>query len=83
MIQALGYIPFVHPLNFFQEWWYLLLLPLAFGIAVIYKAVRLPTLELFWREVFVMTMQIVLAMIGLAVCLVILVVLLIPRMPAE
>jgi hypothetical protein len=79
----LAYIPFVHPINFFHEWWYVLLLPLSFGIAIIYKAVRLPSLEDFWRHTFIMTAQIVLAMIGLAICLVILVTVLIPLTPAE
>ena len=80
---TLGYIPFVHPLTVIHEWWYLLLIPLAFGIAVIYKAVRLPTLEHFWREVVIMTAQVVLAMIGLAIGLIILVNVLIPITPVE
>ena len=82
-MNLLGYIPFVNPLNIFHEWWYLLLIPLSFGISVVYKAVRLPSLDEFWRHVLVMTAQIVLAMIGLALCLVILVVFLIPHIPAE
>jgi hypothetical protein len=83
VIGVLAYIPFVHPVNVFHEWWYLLLVPLAFGISMIYKAVRLHTLERFWRHVFVMTTQIVLAMIGLAIGLVILIVVLIPLISAE
>jgi chorismate mutase len=78
---ALAYIPFVQPLNALQDWWYLLLVPLAFGIAVIYKALRLRHLEHFWRHVAVMTAQIVLAMIGLAICLAVLVQVLRPRLP--
>lgn len=73
MFSALAYIPFVHPLNVFHDWWYVLLLPLSFGISVIYKAVRLPTLDHFWRSVFIMTVQIVLAMIALAIGVVVLV----------
>lgn len=83
MTTFLAYIPFLHPINLFHEWWYLLIVPLSFGISVIYKAVRMPTLEGFWRQVIIMTAQIVLAMIGLAIALVILVVALIPLMPAE
>jgi hypothetical protein len=78
---SLAYVPFVQPLNALQEWWYLLLIPLAFGIAVIYKALRLRRLDHFWRHVAVMTTQIVLAMIALAVCLAILIQLLIPMLP--
>jgi len=81
MILPLAYIPFVHPLNLFHEWWYLLLIPLSFGISVAYKAVRMESLEGFWGQVALMTTQIVLAMIALAVCLVLLVVVLIPRIP--
>jgi hypothetical protein len=67
MNMLLGYIPFVHPINAVHEWWLLLLVPLAFGISVTYKAVRMKTLEEYWRQVLVMTVQIVLAMIGLAI----------------
>ncbi|TVQ57736.1 MAG: hypothetical protein EA377_00630 [Phycisphaerales bacterium] len=77
----LGYLPFVVPLHFFNTWWYVLLVPLAFGIAVIYKATRLARLEDFWRQVIIMTTQIILAMIGLAIALTVLVQLVIPRLP--
>ena len=79
----LAYIPFVDPINFFHEWWYLLIVPLAWGISVIYKALRLSTLERFWRHTFIMTAQIVLAMLGLAIGLVVLVVWIVPLMNVE
>jgi hypothetical protein len=82
-LMAASYIPFLHPLNIFHEWWYLLLVPLAFGISVIYKAIRLHSLEHYWRQVTIMTLQIVFAMIGLAICLVILVQVVIPRLSVE
>lgn len=82
-MSILAYIPFIHPLNCFHEWWYLLLLPLSFGISVIYKAIRMPTLIHYWRQVALMTAQIVLAMIGLALALVVIIVWVIPRLPAE
>ena len=77
-----AYIPFVHPLNAIHDWWYVLLVPLAFGISIIYKAVRLHSLEHFWRNVLVMTTQIVLAMIGLAIVVTV-IVLLIPHMHVD
>ena len=83
MSNLLAYIPFVHPINFFHDWWYFLLLPLALGIAIIYKAVRLPALDHFWRQVLVMTAQIVLGMVALAIALVILVQVIVPLMRAE
>jgi hypothetical protein len=77
----LAYIPFIEPLNIVHTWWYLLLIPLAFGISVIYKALRVLEFETFWRQVVVMTAQVVAAMIALALALVFLVEWLIPRLP--
>ena len=56
---------------------------LSFGISVVYKAMRMPSLEGFWRQVTIMTSQIILYMIALAIVLVILVQVVIPRLPAE
>ncbi len=79
----LGYIPFVHPINAVFTWWYLLLLPLSLGVAMVYKALRLESLEHYWREVAVMVLQIVLAMIGLAVALWLVIQVVLPLLPAE
>ena len=83
MTDLVGYIPFLHPINPLQGFWYLLVLPLSFGISVIYKAMRMPSLEGFWRQVTIMTSQIILYMIALAIALVILLQVIIPRLPAE
>ena len=83
MTGGLAYIPFVHPINALHDWWYLLIVPLSFGIAVIYKAMRLATLERFWRQTAIMTTQIVVYMAALAVALVLLFQLLVPLLPAE
>lgn len=56
-----GWRPFLDPLPLHQAWW-ALLVPLSFLVAMVYKAVRLPTLEGYWRAVGVMTAQIVLLM---------------------
>ena len=79
----LGYIPFLDPLQVFHEWWYLLLIPLSLGISTIYKALRMHRLKGFWREVAVMTTQIVLAMVGLAVLLIVLLQVMIPLLPVD
>ncbi len=76
-----AYIPFLDPINLFHDWWYLLLVPLAFGISVIYRALKLQSLDHYWRAVIAMTAQIILALIGLGIGLVILVVLIIPMLP--
>jgi hypothetical protein len=78
-----GYIPFVDPINIFHNWWYLLLIPLSFGISVIYRALKMQDLDRFWRAVAMMTVQIVLVMAALAVALMVLVELTIPRLPVE
>lgn len=79
----LAWTPFIHPLNVFHDWWYLLLPPLALGISIIYKGVRMKSLERFWRETLILASQIVLAMIGLAICIMLLVQVAIPWLPAE
>ncbi len=76
-----AWTPFLEPLNCLQPYWYLLLLPFAFGIAVIYKAYHLVSLEHYWREVALMGVQIVAAMIGLGVALAVLLLFVIPALP--
>ena len=79
----LAYIPFLRPLNFVHEWWYLLVVPLCFGLSMIYKAMRVRNLDRYWREVITMTLQIILGLIALAIALQILVQLIIPALPAD
>lgn len=64
--------PFIDPLNIHQHW-YWLLIPMAFGVSVAYKAVRLQSLDRYWAQVMFMTAQIVVAMmlLGLATYLVV------------
>ena len=77
----IAYIPFLDPINAFHEWWFVLLIPLSFGISVIYRALKLQSLEHYWRRVISMTAQIVLFMLGLGIALVIVVMQIIPRLP--
>ena len=79
----LAYVPFLDPIDVFHDWWYLLLVPLAFGISVIYRALKLQSLDHYWRAVFSMTAQIIVGMIGLGIALLILVVVILPWLPAE
>ena len=76
----IAYIPFLDPINAFHDWWFVLLIPMSFGISVIYRALKLPTLEHYWRAVMTMTIQIVLAMAALGIALVIVVVQIIPML---
>jgi ABC-type cobalamin transport system permease subunit len=54
-------------MNTLQTWWYLLLIPMAFGISVIYKALNEDNFLSYWRSVLVMTTQVVLGISALAV----------------
>ncbi len=77
MTHILAYTPFLDPLNLHDAWW-LTLVPLALGISVVYKAVRLRDLKGYWGQVFMMTVQIVLGIIGISAALFLLSEVLIP-----
>ena len=78
MIIELAYVPFLQPLPTVAQWWWLLLVPACAAISVIWKAVRLDTLEHFWREAIIMTAHSVLAMTALAAALMVLLRVVIP-----
>ena len=61
-----AYRPFIDPLDLHNVWWFTLI-PLALGISMAYKAVRLEDLSRFWKQSLLMTVQVVAGMIGLAV----------------
>ena len=68
MIILGSYIPFVDPIDGLfdaHRWWFVFLLPIALFIAMAYKAVRVPSLRGYAREVVVMTAHIVLAIVAL------------------
>lgn len=56
--------PFIDPIDAHRVW-YLLLVPMAWLLSMVYKAVRLPDLDRYWRQVGVMSSQIVLWIIAL------------------
>lgn len=57
---------FIDPLDLHTAWW-VLIVPMAFFISMAYKAVRLATLEKYWSQVAMMTVQIILGLGALAV----------------
>ena len=67
MLLALAYRPFIYPLNLHAAW-YMLIAPLALGIALTYKAIRVGDMKQYAKQVVVMSVQIVGAMglLGLA-----------------
>lgn len=78
MIHLLAWRPFLDPLDLHEQW-FLLLLPLALGISVAYKAVRLQTMEAYWRQVAMMTIQIVGGIVLLAIAAYVVIVVVLPR----
>ena len=61
-----GWRPFLDPAPIPDALWFLTLVPLALGVAVVYKAVRVRTMDRYGVNVLVMTAQIVAAMVLLA-----------------
>jgi uncharacterized membrane protein len=77
-----AWVPFMQPLPGVQANWLWLLPILIFGIAMMYKAVRVVDLANYWREVGTMTMQILLAFLGLATGVFVIVQWIVPLLPA-
>ena len=74
----LAWIPFLEPMNALQGLWYLLLVPMSFGIAVVYRSLREQTYATYWRSVFIMTGQVVFGIAAIAVALMVFVQWIIP-----
>jgi hypothetical protein len=68
-LHLLAWRPILDPLPLEGGAWWLLLPPLALGVSMIYKAVRTPDMNRYWRETALMTAQIVGAMLLLAFAL--------------
>ncbi|MEX2218344.1 MAG: hypothetical protein WD749_06245 [Phycisphaerales bacterium] len=62
----LAWRPFLDPMQL-HGWWWAFLVPLSLGISVAYKAVRVGDLRDYWRQVAMMTVQIILGMVLLGV----------------
>lgn len=78
---VLAWIPFLDPVWALRDHWWWLLVPLCLGISMIYKAWRMPRLDRYWRQVAIMTAQLVLGMIALGLTLAVLVEVIIPALP--
>ena len=64
LTHTLAWRPFIDPMDA-HSWWFLLIFPVAFLISVAWKAVRVDDIRGLPRAVVVMTVQVVLAMLGL------------------
>ncbi len=75
---TLAWRPFLDPLDLHTQWFYTLI-PLAFLVSFTYKAVRLKNIgPSFAKHVIVMTIQIIGAMIALAIASYLLVLVVLP-----
>ena len=48
-MNLLAWMPFVQPMPGAIHWWWLLIVPMAAGVSVVWKAIRMPSLERYWR----------------------------------
>lgn len=71
-MHTLAYTPFLDPISA-HDYWFALLIPLAFFIALGYKSVRTVDMGAYWRQVLMFTVQIVggIILLGLGAYLVI------------
>jgi hypothetical protein len=81
MTHVLAWTPFIEPIPSIGSWWPLLLLPLSIGLSLVFRAIRTKDLADYPRDVIVMTLQIILAMIGLGLVFAIVVQWLMPLLP--
>lgn len=65
----IAWIPFLEPMNAIQGVWYILLVPMAFGIALVYRALRETSYTTYWRAVTIMTLQVVFGIAGIALAI--------------
>jgi nucleoside recognition membrane protein YjiH len=80
---TLAWTPFLQPAPGVQHWWWLLVIPTALGVSMAYKAIRVQDLAEWPKAVLRMALQIVAAIVGIAVALYLLVIVLLPMLPAE
>lgn len=62
------YRPFIDPIDVLidiQPFWFLLVIPLCFFISMAWKAVRVPDLSTYLRQVVLMTAQSLILLLGL------------------
>ncbi|MFN9991956.1 MAG: hypothetical protein ACK54H_01320 [Phycisphaerales bacterium] len=62
----LAYRLFLDPLPI-DDYWYLLLIPISIAIAIAYKAVRVPDMREYPRQVIVLSIQIIVSMMALGI----------------
>ena len=82
-MSPLAWTPFLQPVTDAVHWWWALLLPMVVGVSITWKALRLVSLERYWREVWFMSAQLLAGMVALAAGLMLLVRVVVPLLPAD
>ncbi|MFM2165500.1 MAG: hypothetical protein RL325_1937 [Planctomycetota bacterium] len=83
MTGLLAWTPFLQPAPGVHQWWWLLVVPMAIGVSMAYKAIRVHDLAEWPKAVARMSLQVVAAIVGIAIGLYLLVIVLLPHLPAE
>ncbi len=79
----LAWTPFIEPMQWVHDWWWTLVVPLSIGLSMIYKALRVVDFRHYWRQVLIMTLQIVLGVIAMTIVLALFTEVIVPMLPAE
>ena len=82
-MSLLAWTPFVEPITAVAHVWWALLLPMVVGISVAWKAIRLRSLDGYWRSVCFLSAQLLAGMVALAAALMLLVRVVVPLLPAD
>ncbi len=77
-VLTLAYRPFLDPIDI-SGWWWWLVIPMAFLISMVYKAIRVPTMRRYWRQVVKMTVQVMVVMLLMCIGLYVIVLWAAPR----
>lgn len=79
-MEMIAYTPFLQPLNI-HDWWWFAVLPISFFISMAYKGVRLRDISAraYWRQVLVMSAQVVLALVALGAAMFLCVEVIVPQ----
>lgn len=83
MTALLAWTPLLQPAPGVHQWWWLLVVPMAIGVSMAYKAIRVKDLADWPKAVVRMSLQVIAAIVGIAIGLYLLVIVLLPHLPAE
>jgi len=82
-VNLLAWTPFLQPITGAAHGWWLLVVPMCAGISILWKAIRLRSLDRYWLEVAFMSGQLLAGMVALAAGLMVLVRVVLPLLPAD